>query len=1269
MTRLGTWLRWALLTAVAAALVLGGILLWLLHSAGGRDWLLQQAAAGLPAGSTLQWRAAQGTLAGPLTLQNVQLRLPMQRDADCVPHPKVPCATGTLQVTAQTLTLDPALLPLLGRRLRLDALTLRNVRIDLPRSDTAFKLPQWPEVLPTLDLPLTLEADAIAIDALSLLQEGESMLQVQRARAGIRLGHGWLQIAHLQLDSNRGSFTAQGSYTPRQNFQTQLKIEAALPAALGAHAPQFTLTAQGNLAKLDIHGSGQLPGATTLALHLEDGQAQPRWTLQANTEALDIALLSSGMPASVPLQLQLSATGVGGRAQLQGKLQQGDFGLTLQPSTVVLQQQTLALQPLIVDVLGGRIEATGNAELHDPQNSRVKLALIARGLRWASTDTATQIQADADLQLNGTLDQWQLAGQTRLLRNQDRASVDLEAQGNRDSAHFSRLSARMTQGKLDASGDLAWAPSLRWNAQAQLAGFDPGYVLPDWPGNLHGRMQSQGETSAQGVLQAQFALQNLRGTLRQRTLSGDADMHMRGDHYAGTLSLAMGSSRLRAKGEWANSILLDADVSPLHLQDLFPNARGTLRGSLQLRGLRNAPDVRVALEGQQLAWGDYRADQLAAQGHLPWRSGSGSLQITGNNLMLGQPLQTLTVDAQGAFTRLQFQANAHNDTFGSVSTQGHWQQQGNRWQGTLMALSLQPPQRSAWSLQQPANVVWDGRHLRLDAACLQPTSGGRLCVEANWPTQGVQLQGNALPLALLAEWIPKQDNGRPWALLGDVNLQAHLIPTRSAWQATLQIDSASGRLRQRQRARRDIFSYDTLQLRATLDARKIDLHASAGLEQGGHLQAQLSTGWNFTDPLQGALKLQTRALTWMELLSPDIIEPTGTLTADLQLTGTRGQPRLGGSGQLQAFATEVPALGIGLQDGDIQLQALPDGSARIAGSLRTSNGQGNGSLQINGSLGWLDDATPLQLNVRGSNVLLADTRQLRLLASPDLSIHYRANTPLQVRGSVSIPEAAIHLEKLDMAVSPSADVVVLDPIKPDTATPLATDLDLTVHVGEGVRIDGYGLTGALAGSLRVRQSPGRDSRATGALDVSGRYKAYGQDLRITQGKLIWSNAELSDPLLDLRAQRQIGDVTAGVAVKGRASAPQPSVWSDPAMSQSEALAYLTLGRPLPSLSSREAEQINVAKSALNAGAGLLASQLGKHIGLDDAGVSQSRALGEQVLGVGKYLSPKLYVSYGVSMLGTGQVVTLKYLLRKGFDLQIESSTVENRASVNWRTEK
>jgi translocation and assembly module TamB len=62
-------------------------------------------------------------------------------------------------------------------------------------------------------------------------------------------------------------------------------------------------------------------------------------------------------------------------------------------------------------------------------------------------------------------------------------------------------------------------------------------------------------------------------------------------------------------------------------------------------------------------------------------------------------------------------------------------------------------------------------------------------------------------------------------------------------------------------------------------------------------------------------------------------------------------------------------------------------------------------------------------------------------------------------------------------------------------------------------------------------------------------------------------------------------------------------------------------------------------------------------------------MGASEFGIGKYLSPKLYVSYGVAMVGGGSVVTLKYLMRKGFNAEIESSTVETRGSINWRKEK
>ncbi|HSM11512.1 MAG TPA: translocation/assembly module TamB domain-containing protein, partial [Lysobacter sp.] len=194
-------------------------------------------------------------------------------------------------------------------------------------------------------------------------------------------------------------------------------------------------------------------------------------------------------------------------------------------------------------------------------------------------------------------------------------------------------------------------------------------------------------------------------------------------------------------------------------------------------------------------------------------------------------------------------------------------------------------------------------------------------------------------------------------------------------------------------------------------------------------------------------------------------------------------------------------------------------------------------------------------------------------------------------------------------------------------------------------------------------------RATGRLEVSGEYAAYGQELQITRGYLTWTDSPIADPLVDVRAEREVGEVTAGVDVSGRASTPRARVWSDPASSESEALALLALGRPLSTVSGDERSQISAASAALSAGGSLLASQLGARIGLDEAGIMQSRALGGSVLGVGKFLSPRLYVGFGVSLLGTGQVLTLKYLIGRGFNLEIESSTVETRGSLNWRKER
>jgi len=238
---------------------------------------------------------------------------------------------------------------------------------------------------------------------------------------------------------------------------------------------------------------------------------------------------------------------------------------------------------------------------------------------------------------------------------------------------------------------------------------------------------------------------------------------------------------------------------------------------------------------------------------------------------------------------------------------------------------------------------------------------------------------------------------------------------------------------------------------------------------------------------------------------------------------------------------------------------------------------------------------------------------------------------------------------------------------------------VTVKLGDDVKLAGFGLDGAIGGDLAVNQRPGRVATGTGTLNVSGTYKAYGQDLKIESGRLLFAGTSLDNPGLDIRAVRTIvgsnggealGDVIkAGLQVRGTALVPVLTVFSEPSMEQSEALSYLITGKPLSGLKSGEGDMLGSAARALGSASGdLLAKGIGARTGLD-VGVSDSSALGGSAFTVGKYLSPKLYLSYGVGLFAPGEVVSLKYLFNKRWNFEAQNATTGNRAGINYRWEK
>jgi translocation and assembly module TamB len=78
------------------------------------------------------------------------------------------------------------------------------------------------------------------------------------------------------------------------------------------------------------------------------------------------------------------------------------------------------------------------------------------------------------------------------------------------------------------------------------------------------------------------------------------------------------------------------------------------------------------------------------------------------------------------------------------------------------------------------------------------------------------------------------------------------------------------------------------------------------------------------------------------------------------------------------------------------------------------------------------------------------------------------------------------------------------------------------------------------------------------------------------------------------------------------------------------------------------------RSALIAqGGALLAQQIGSRIGIEDVGIEQNLA-NETSLVLGKYLSSRLYVSYGISLAEAINTIKLRYTLNDRWTLKTES---------------
>jgi translocation and assembly module TamB len=533
--------------------------------------------------------------------------------------------------------------------------------------------------------------------------------------------------------------------------------------------------------------------------------------------------------------------------------------------------------------------------------------------------------------------------------------------------------------------------------------------------------------------------------------------------------------------------------------------------------------------------------------------------------------------------------------------------------------------------------------VRIEWLCLlgQPAS---VCADGEWTPSAWSstIMTNELPLnALTAGMTPAV------TYLGTLSALLHLsagdnVPVQGTLRGQLANAEIEHRLASRREERTRIGSGT---INATATAALISAQLSVGDSAAGTIRGSLQlqrTGARWADlPVSGELHAHTSELGLVSLYAPDIDRAAGELDADVRLAGTVGTPNFTGLIKITNGEIDVYQVNLSLRQTTL--------AARLSETGIDFNGDahaGTGLVSASGHVEWHNLLPYGKFHLQGTNLRVADVPEAQIDASPDLDFAVDGRR-IEVTGKVVVPYAKIHPRDITNAVRASSDEIIVGSTAEDPAERFEVVSTVTLVLGDKVNLDAMGLAARLTGSVTVRNGYDAITRGTGELSVAeGKYTAYARSLDIQRGRLIFSGGEIGDPGIDVVAQKQFPDVTAGVKVRGTLTQPRISFFSDPPLPQSQVASLILGGGSLQSAQ-------NPNNAAIGQGAALLAAQLGPHVGVPDVSLETDPIANETSLVLGRYLSPRLYVSYGVSLTEQLNTFKLRYTLGDHWTIRTE----------------
>ncbi len=1079
-------------------------------------------------------------------------------------------------------------------------------------------------------LPLAVD---VRWENMSRMLAGVGQVNTQRGEALVSLNK-----EHVSVDANLDMLASQ--YLPAGHYAANLFSERT-----GLKVPSLTFRGEAGA----VDASANMVFATPA--HDKKPEKPMTWTADITSKGLGIGA------DSIIRQLQgsIHATGVSSSVQ-----------------------DSIVIQPALVGVL--------KADSPQPNSSAStkNIQLTGRGQVLLTKNTAKNTHGikaylakfDGDLKSSEA----------------PSGKLSILVSGTPDLTKIERFEHDGAAGQISATGQVITKNGVQWSATGKLNHFNLGFFLPSYQSSLTGAFNTNGQWS-QTARHVQVTQLDLTGLLKKQPLLAkgtlDAVFNPKSISplpdkltatnflldWAGNRLTANGGVSTNPQGAPVGSFNIQIDAK--NLGQIHPDMSGRVFGVVDLSGKAQAPDTQVNLNVENFKYSTFAIKSANLVGRIPQLGLQPSqLALTVNDFRRDQQLIN-NINAKLTGTQqshvLDFSTKTPKTQFaiqlaGGLDAQRNWN--GEIRQGILTGrkMTLRQEKPAALQYQNKMNTVSIAAHCWSGA--------GRFCfvdpVVANRSTGHVALTLDELDLSGFHDMMP---NGMIWS--GKLQGKAS-----ASWQASspIQLDAEistdNGSI--------GLDADDPQDPPSTLPYQRLSLLISTQ-ENGIRLRFDAKTpniGAGYIDALidpkaegktiSGALVLDNVQLQVFKPFFPGIRELSGVAS----LAGGMSGPLMGPTfyGNFKLDNGKVVASSIPLNLHDINL------TSEIRGSQATMNGQfmsGDGKGTLTGLASWADQPV-VNLKLTGNELIIRQPPMVTAAVSPAIDIQILPlDKQVSISGRVDVPHGVISPgANSSKAIAKSSDVRIVRLDQSTTAAVLQNvkawmiNMDVNVVVGNDLRFRGFGANARIDGGLQITQRGTGGLMATGqiSLEPNTKVDAYGQELVLAKSNIKFKGA-LLEPTLDIEADKIIDNRTVGIIIQGSAKNPKISTWNNAGLTDQETYSailsgYISTTTNLPSSTINNTALVHTdvdnALAAAGISAGLSGSrnftnQIGNAIGLSNLTFGADGSDGDTKVNVTGYLSPNLYVRYGVGVFTPVNKLTLRYQMSQRFYMEASSS--------------